>query len=61
LNLTNVNGGAGFSVAGGGPSLNPFLADGSISIAAEPVPEPSSFALLALGTLALIAAKRRRK
>lgn len=59
LNMTTVNGGAGFSVAGGGPSLNPFLADASISIAADPVPEPSTIALLALGALALIVAKRR--
>src|SRR5690349_18427005 len=27
MNLTNVNGGNGFSVSGGGPQLNPFLAD----------------------------------
>jgi hypothetical protein len=61
MNMTNVNGGAGFAVAGGGPQLNPFLADASISIAADPVPEPASFLLLGLGSLAIAYGRRRTR
>src|SRR5262245_36030382 len=60
MNMTNVNGGNGFAVAGGGPQLNQFQADASISIAADPVPEPTTLVLLGLGSIAMIAAKRRR-
>jgi len=60
MNMTNVNGGAGFAVAGGGPSLNPFLADASVDIAAGPVPEPTTFALVALGAAAFAIARWRR-
>jgi hypothetical protein len=61
MNMTNVNGGNGFGVAGGGPQLNPFLADASISIAADPVPEPASFVLLGLGSLAMAYGRRRMR
>jgi hypothetical protein len=61
MNMTNVNGGAGFSVAGGGPQLNQFLADASINIAADPIPEPASLALLASGSAVLMAGRRRRR
>jgi len=61
MNLTNVNGGLGFGVAGGGPQLNPFLADGSLSISADAVPEPTTLALIGLGTLTAAAVSRRRR
>lgn len=58
MNMTNVNGGAGFAVAGGGPQLNPFLADAAVNIAGE-VPEPTSLLLALLGTAAAVACGRR--
>jgi hypothetical protein len=61
MNMTNVNGGNGFAVAGGGPQLNPFLADASISIAADPVPEPASLMLLGFGSAVAMAYSRRRR
>jgi hypothetical protein len=61
MNMTNVNGGNGFAVAGGGPQLNQFLADASISIAADPVPEPASLVLLGFGSAVAIAYSRRRR
>ena len=60
MNMTNVNGGAGFSVAGGGPQLNSFLADASISIAANPIPEPASLVLFGLASAVAMAGVRRR-
>jgi len=60
MNLTNVNGGAGFSVGGGGTQLNEFLADASINIAALPIPEPASIVLLGLGSALALAYGRRR-
>ena len=49
------------SVSGGGPQLNQFLADASIRIAADPVPEPASWLLLGLGSALALAYRRRRK
>ena len=62
MNMTNVNGGAGFGVIGAGPQLNPFLADGSVSIAAEfsGIPEPATMTLIALGSMVTLAIGRRR-
>lgn len=55
MNLSNVNVGNGFSVFGGGPQLNQFLADWSISIAADlrVVPEAATLALIGRGSAAL--------
>jgi hypothetical protein len=62
MNMTNVNGGAGFGVAGGGPALNPFLADASVNIGADPaVPEPGTLALIATGACTAIACAVRRR
>jgi hypothetical protein len=59
MNLTNVNGGLGFGVAGGGPQLNPFLADASVNVAGE-VPEPTSILLVLAGAAVAFAARRQR-
>lgn len=61
MNMTNVNGGNGFAVAGGGPQLNAFLADAAISISADPVPEPASLMLLGFGSAVAMAYGRRRR
>jgi hypothetical protein len=61
MNMTNVNGGAGFAVAGGGPQLNAFLADAAISISADPIPEPTALGLVALGSIAALIGGRRRR
>jgi hypothetical protein len=64
MNLTNVNGGAGFSL-NDGVILNPFFADSFVNISGDPtdlgggLPEPGT---LVLATIALVAgaAVRRR-
>ena len=61
MDLTTVNGGAGFSVGAAAPILNPFLADASVNIAADQiVPEPTSLALLLLGAGATARRRLRR-
>jgi hypothetical protein len=65
MNMTNVNGGAGFGISGAGTPqdplrLNAFLADASISIAGNPIPEPTTLVLMGFGSLVAIAAGRRR-
>jgi hypothetical protein len=61
MSLTNVNGGAGLSVSGGGTVLDPFDADATLNIAAEQIPEPASAVPMVLGAalLVLFAARRR--
>jgi hypothetical protein len=59
MDMTQVNGGAGFSVGAAAPILNPFQADASVLVAANPVPEPAGAALLLIG--AGVTALRRRR
>jgi hypothetical protein len=61
MSLTDINGGAGFSV-GGAPSLvlDEFNAGATLNIAADPIPEPLSSALLAVGSVLAAWACRRR-
>jgi hypothetical protein len=59
MNMTNVNGGAGFAVAGGGPQLNAFVADAAISISADQVPEPATLSLVGLAAIAICGRRRR--
>ena len=58
MNLSTVNGGAGFNVLQGG--LVPFLADASINISADPIPEPVAITLLLLATASAACVYRRR-
>jgi hypothetical protein len=60
MSFTDVNGGAGFSVAAVAPLLNPFTADATLSMAADQVPEPALAALFLAGAAALIPTIRRR-
>ena len=59
LSMTNVNGGAGFSVSDG--ILQSFLADGSINIAADGnrAPEPATLRCLTMGAIGLLVSRRR--
>jgi hypothetical protein len=50
MSLSAVNGASGFTVTSGdNPILNAFVADATINIAAEPVPEPCSAMLASIG------------
>ena len=60
MNLSNVNGGLGFGVSGLPPVLLPFAADSSVSISADPIPEPATLALVLLGSAVAAASARRR-
>ena len=62
MGFSDVNGGAGFSVAGVAPLLSPFTADATLSIAAEPIPEPATSLLVFAGAMAILVhvAMRRR-
>jgi hypothetical protein len=61
VSMININGGGGLAVLPNGV-LQSFLADASVLIAANPsevvVPEPTSIALLSLGSLGLLARRR---
>jgi PEP-CTERM motif-containing protein len=60
--LTNVNGGAGFSVSGFPFTLQPFNTDASVNISADtsPIPEPTSIAIALLGAMGFGFSRRRR-
>lgn len=63
MNMTNVITtlpvpAAGFGV-GPGPILLPFVADASVNIAADPIPEPATLVFAVLGSVASIAFGRR--
>jgi hypothetical protein len=66
-NLTNVNGGAGFSVfpSDNGTLLLPFVADSFVNISGDPtelgggLPEPGTLALAAIALVAGAAVRRR--
>ena len=59
INLSNVNGGAGFGVS---PQsvLQSFLADASVTISGDAtgVPEPSTLTLIGIGAIGLMARRR---
>jgi len=57
MTLSNINGGAGLSA---GVFVNPFVADSSVTIDAEPVPEPTAALLAVICGLIPAAARRRR-
>jgi hypothetical protein len=64
MNLTNINGGAGFSVSIGtlqtlsDDILQPFMTDASVNLAADVVPEPATLALLTFGSLGLLVRRK---
>jgi hypothetical protein len=62
--LTNVNNGLGFVVSGSPFALQPFTADASVNISADPgplfAPEPGSIAMALLGAVGLSFIGRRR-
>jgi hypothetical protein len=66
MNLTNVNGGAGFSL-NDGVILNPFLADSFVNISGDPtdlgggLPEPGSLVLATIALVAATAVRRRAR
>jgi len=61
LEMTNVNGGAGFGVGTAAAVLYPFQADATLSIAADPIPEPTSLTVLGLSSAVAITRGRRRR
>jgi len=62
MNITDINGGAGFSVTTDGSILNPFTAETLLTITGEqPIPEPAAALLLAVGTVMTVLGVRRRR
>lgn len=61
MSLTDINGGAGFSVGGAAaPTLNAFTADATLNIAGERIPEPLAASLLLIGLAVAGVVGRRR-
>jgi hypothetical protein len=61
MNITDVNGGSGFTVASPGGPLDAFTADAIFTITGEVVPEPAVAVLCALAMLfATLSSPRRR-
>jgi hypothetical protein len=64
ITFTNINGGSGLSTTGALPgpvSLDPFEADATVIIAADPIPEPAAATLLIVGLFVSLASAGRRK
>jgi PEP-CTERM motif len=62
MNLSSVSNGAGFSLPPGNGTIAPFVADASVNIGADQVPEPASAMLLMFGLVAAAGvAKRARR
>jgi hypothetical protein len=64
MHVSNVNGGAGFSVTPTGPMsgvLNDFTADVTVDIEASPIPEPTSLLLMAAAAAPVFIARRARR
>lgn len=61
MNLSNINGGNGFSIGGAvAPVLNPFLADASVNISGDQaIPEPASILLVLTAVSGVFAVRRR--
>jgi hypothetical protein len=60
MEMTNVNGGAGFTIPGGSPFLGAFQADATTSISASPIPEPASLSLLLVAATPALLRRRTR-
>jgi hypothetical protein len=66
MTLTNISQGVGLSVSlvpgrtVTAYSLNPFDADATIAIVADPIPEPASALLLVIGAMLAVANTRRQ-
>lgn len=58
MTLSNINGGAGLSA---GVNVNPFVADSSVTLDADPVPEPTAGLLALLGCMFTAVANKRRR
>jgi hypothetical protein len=62
MGLSDINDGAGFSVGGAAAQvLNAFRADASLTIAAEPIPEPIALLLIAVASTGLTMLTSRRR